>query len=85
MVDYQVRGSAVANFSCVLADWGAGAIGFASKSFLGGTPVYAGPRAFEGNMKDIFSFGRLALELFYDEQGTSQKADRKVIKIFKPT
>ena len=63
----------VTNFKMVVADWGsAGARGFGA--FLGGTPVYAGPQTFResythGN-KDLFSFGRLAMELFMDKSGT---------------
>ena len=53
----------------VVADWGSANIGFDGASFLGGTPVYAGPRTFELNNKDLFSFGRLAMELFMDKSG----------------
>ena len=71
MVDYEERGGVVSEFGCVLADWGTA--GVSSGMFYGGTPVYAGPRSFESYGKDLFSFGRLALELFIDEQGQSQK------------
>ena len=45
-----------------LGDWG-------SAGYPGGTPMYAGPRTYEYSSKDLFSFGRLALELFLEPQG----------------
>lgn len=67
------------NFTCVLGDWGTSKVLHIRSSafdtsgeFLGGTPGYAGPRTFEVHNKDMFSFGRLALELF--EQGLSQRS-----------
>ena len=58
------------DFRCVLADWGTADM-IHGTSFLGGTPVYAGPRSFDRADKDLFSFGRLALELFLSQQGKS--------------
>ena len=55
----------MSNFSSILADWGT-----AGGDHYGGTPLYAGPRTYELSHKDIFTFGRLALELF--EKGKSQ-------------
>ena len=70
MVDYDVNVGedyfeTVSNFSCILADWGT-----AGGHHSGGTPLYAGPRTWTFEYKDIFSFSRLALELF--EKGKSQ-------------
>ena len=69
MVDYEERGGLVKNFSCVLGDWGTANVFYGK--FFGGTPVYAGPRSFEYYYKDLFSFARLALELF--DEGRGQK------------
>ena len=54
----------------VVGDWGSARIGFDGGSFYGGTPVYAGPRTFDYDGKDLFSFGRLAMELMLDKSGT---------------
>ena len=62
MVDYDYNGGLVSNFRCVLADWG-------TVVHRGGTPMYAGPRTYEDNDKDVFSLGRLALELFLEPKG----------------
>ena len=69
LVDYDNNGGVVSNFSSILADWGA-----AGPYHHGGTPLYAGPRTYEDDFKDIFTFGRLALELF--EKGTSQSNEK---------
>ena len=66
----------VVNFHCELGDWGTafvkfGSDGYLGATFFGGTPVYAGPRSFQETNKDIFSFCRLALELFIE--GKSRK------------
>ena len=66
---------AVVNFKCFLGDWGTANLFFGGE-FFGGTPVYAGPNSFQYRHKDFFTFGRLALELFVDEQGPSQKTAR---------
>ena len=68
MVDYEINGDNVTNFKMVVADWGSAYI--EGESFFGGTPVYAGPRTFDYADKDLFSFGRLAMELFMDKSGT---------------
>ena len=78
LVDYDECGGTVTNFRCVLGDWGTANI--TSVSFFGGTPVYAGPRSFEDRLKDLFSFGRLALELFLEQQGKSQRYNRRSIR-----
>ena len=65
LVDYDECAGVVSNFRCILADWGtSGTIHF------GGTPMYAGPNTYDVANKDLFTFGRLALELF--EKGKSQ-------------
>ena len=60
------------NFKCVLGDWGTSYTGFVGERCFGGTPGYAGPRTFETHFKDLFSFGRLALELFLDQEARSE-------------
>ena len=67
LVDYDDTSGVVSNFACILADWGT-----AGGRHNGGTPLYAGPRTYEEHEKDIFSFGRLALELFLEQRGKSQ-------------
>ena len=67
----------------VIADWGCANVGKdwaeeeedVKKKFDGGTPVYAGPNTFNGliSSKDLFSFGRLAMELMLDKQGKESK------------
>ena len=58
----------------VVADWGSAFVGVNGGRFFGGTPVYAGPRTFNAYTdKDLFSFGRLAMELFMDKSGTELK------------
>ena len=65
LVDYTENSSGnVSAFECHLADWGT-----AGDKHPGGTPMYAGPRSYEGEAKDLFSFGRLVLELFLLPQG----------------
>ena len=67
LVDYDYKGGVVSKFRCILADWGT------AGDHPGGTPLYAGPNTYEGrycDSKDLFSFGRLALEFF--EKGKSQ-------------
>ena len=65
LVDYDNHGGVVANFRCTLADWGT-----AGDVHFGGTPLYAGPRTYDEKSKDLFTFGRLALEFF--EAGNCQ-------------
>ena len=66
-MDYDLNGTTVSNFSCYLADWGT------SNFHLGGTPMYAGPRTFDGFNRDLFSFARLASELFLEHEGKFTK------------
>ena len=71
MVDYDYNNGDVTNFKMVVADWGSAWVGEDGGSFFGGTPVYAGTNTFDGwPNKDLFSFGRLAMELFMDKSGT---------------
>ena len=78
MVDYEINGDIVTNFKMVVADW-ASAYVRGGGEFYGGTPVYAGPNTFESFYtfdlagKDLFSFGRLAMELMMDNTGTESK------------
>ena len=57
----------------VVADWGSAWVGTDGGVFLGGTPVYAGPKTFDFTHKDLFSFGRLAMELFMNKSGTESE------------
>ena len=74
MVDYEINGDNVTNFKMVVADWGSAYVGgygdYYGGEFHGGTRVYAGPWSFDRFNKDLFSFGRLAMELFMDKTGT---------------
>ena len=62
-------------FEMVVADWGTSWVGNYQREnrFYGGTPVYAGPRTFERANKDMFSFGRLALELMCGNYSTDKQ------------
>ena len=75
LVDYDESGGTVTNFRCVLGDWGTANV-LLGVNYFGGTPVYAGPRSFKSNNKDLFTYGRLALELFLEQQGKSQRYHR---------
>ena len=68
LVSYKDHDGQVSDFSCKLTDWGTSNL-FYSGDYFGGTPSYAGPRSYELFNKDLFSFGRLALDLFLREQG----------------
>ena len=70
MVDYEYNGNNVTKFKMVVADWGSAEVGNNGRSFFGGTPVYAGPNTFNAYNKDLFSFGRLAMEILMDKSGT---------------
>ena len=72
MVDYEINGDNVTNFKMVVADWGSAEVG-PGGAFFGGTPVYAGPKTFNQTNKDLFSFGRLAMELCMDKSGIESK------------
>ena len=63
MVDYTFDGWTVLDFRCYLADWGT------TGKYRGGTPMYAGPRTYESDCKDFFTFGRLTLEMFLEPEG----------------
>ena len=61
----------VVNFEMAISDWGtAGSMDF---SHFGGTPMYASSHAFQDSQaKDLFAFGRIAMELYLDEPGIFQ-------------
>ena len=61
------------DFKMVVADWGSARVLNGGGNFFGGTPVYAGPQTFDQADKDLFSFGRIAMELFMDNKGTESK------------
>ena len=74
MVDYDIVNGYLTNFKMVVADWGSARVDIHGGVFLGGTPVYAGPKTFvDITSKDLFSFGRLAMELMMDKSGTDSK------------
>ena len=51
----------------VVTDWGTAGI---EESHMGGTPMYASRAAFKPDSnKDLFAYGRIALELFLDDEG----------------
>ena len=63
----------VVDFEMVVGDWGSGAdiLGGDGGEYPGGTPLYAGPSTFRSSgSKNLFSFGRLAMELMLDKPGT---------------
>ena len=64
------------DFKLVVADWGSARVGLAGGEFFGGTPVYAGPGTFGFRSKDLFSFGRLAMELLMDKAGIETKVTK---------
>ena len=72
MVSYELVDDKVIDFEMVVADWGSANSGEGG-SFPGGTPVYAGPQTYKCFDKDLFSFGRMAMELFADKAGTESK------------
>ena len=64
------------DFKMVVADWGSAYVENPSMrcgQFYGGTPVYAGPGIFNYFTKDLFSFGRMAMELFMEKSETVSK------------
>ena len=65
LVDYNFKDGKVSKFECYLADWGT------AGNHKGGTPMYAGPRTYKTYNKDLFSFGRLTLELFLLPEGNT--------------
>ena len=68
LVDFEIRPNGdVDNFEMTIADWGTA--GNQAKH-MGGTPMYASKEAFQKNEnKDLFAFGRIAMELYLDESG----------------
>ena len=59
----------VTNFSFVIGDWGTSGD---RKQHYGGTPMYASPKTFQdSSVKDLFAFGRIAAELYFDKPGKS--------------
>ena len=65
LVDYDVVNGEAVNFKMVISDWGTAGDDY--KQF-GGTPMYASSQAFERSpSKDLFAYGRIAMELYLDE------------------
>ena len=73
LVDYEVKDENVTSFKMVVADWGSSWVTEEGGTHMGGTPVYAGPNTYNQYNKDLFSFGRLAMELMMDKSGTESK------------
>ena len=68
LVDFDVVNGRVDNLTMVIGDWGTA--GRATEHF-GGTPMYASRGAFRrDHKKDLFAFGKIAMELYLDESGT---------------
>ena len=60
LVDYDVVNNKAINFKMAIGDWGTSGI---ENKHYGGTPMYASSQAFQtSTMKDLFAFGRIALE-----------------------
>ena len=61
-------------YQMVVSDWGSASfeLDVSGGEFFGGTPVYAGPSTFKHKLteKDLFSFGRMAMELMLEKSGT---------------
>ena len=67
LVDYDLVHTRVANFQFVVGDWGTSG---SRPEHFGGTPVYASDVAFnDDSLKDLFAFGQMAFELYFDEAG----------------
>ena len=67
LVDFDLVNGRVDNFTMVIGDWGTAGM---EKKHMGGTPMYAARGAFQFDYnKDIFAYGRIAMELFLDESG----------------
>ena len=67
MVDFDRVNGRVANFEMAIGDWGTAGV---VDEHFGGTPMYASRVAFQDDYnKDIFAFGRIAMELYLDESG----------------
>ena len=69
LVDYDVVNDEATNFEMAIGDWGTAGL---RKEHFGGTPMYASSQSFQqSRMKDLFAFGRIAMELYLDESGKS--------------
>ena len=69
LVDYDVVNGEAVNFEMAIGDWGTAGI---TEQHFGGTPMYASSQAFQASkIKDLFAFGRIAMELYLDESGKS--------------
>ena len=67
LVDFDRVNGRVANFEMAIGDWGTAGNQY---KHYGGTPMYASKGAFrEDYNKDLFAFGRIAMELYLDESG----------------
>ena len=67
LVDFDLVNGRVKNFEMVIGDWGTAG---GEKRHFGGTPMYASRGAFQwDHNNDMFTFGRIALELYLDESG----------------
>lgn len=67
LVDFDIVDGRVENFEMAISDWGTAGV---DKNHFGGTPMYASRHAFTWNYnKDLFAFGRIAMELYFDESG----------------
>ena len=67
MVDYNDTNGSVTDFTFAIGDWGTSGI---RADHFGGTPMYASPNTFQENeIKDLFAFGRIAAELYFDRPG----------------
>ena len=67
LVDYNDTDGSVTDFTFVIGDWGTSGI---DNKHYGGTPMYASPNAFQqSQVKDLFAFGRIAAELYFEKTG----------------
>ena len=73
LVSYDLINGEVKNFDFKLADWGTAGW---NEAFFGGTPGYASRLMFLRAVdKDLFSIGRLAMDLFVNKTGNVGKSD----------
>ena len=67
LVNFDLVNGRVENFEMVVTDWGTAG---REEDHMGGTPMYASRAAFQRDFnKDLFAYGRIALELFLDDAG----------------
>ena len=67
LVNFDLVNGRVENFEMVVTDWGTAGL---EEEHMGGTPMYASRAAFQQDRnKDLFAYGRIALELFLDDAG----------------